>query len=299
VAATVGAHLWSRDADGLARRAAELESYGFASLTVGDHLHPGAIGPLTACAIIAGATTRARLGPLVLNNDFRHPVVLAREAAALADLSRGRFELGLGAGYAQREYERAGIPFSPRRVRIARLSESARILRGLLAGETVDVVGAHYEVRGESVPVSQSVPILIGGNSPELHDVAAEHGDILSLAGSVVGRDGGSDYAASAVERQLRRLGDSRPDVHVLVQWHEVTANRHAAAERAAAGVDAPLEIVLDSPYVLVGTAEEIAEQLHRDNERFGITRWTIFADRPDLQAAEALLPVLELLGQR
>ena len=303
---TLGVQLWERDAGALRAKAAEVESLGFASITVGDHLHVRAIAPLTACAIVAGATTRVQIGPLVLNNDLRHPVVLAHEAAALADLSGGRFELGLGAGYARGEYERAGIPFAPRTVRVARLAESACILRSLLAGETVDFAGEHYQVRGESLPPREHhVPILIGGNSSDLHAVAAEHADIVGFAGSPRSAAGvdASDYASDALERQretLRHLAGeryARQQRHVLVQWHELTNDRRAAAERAARPLEVSAEVALDSPYVLLGTANEIATQLREHHARFGITRWTVFGDRPDLQPAETLVPVLELLG--
>jgi probable F420-dependent oxidoreductase len=299
--ATLGAILFSRDAASVRERAAQVEALGFASISVPDHL--GFFPPLTSCAIAAEATERVRIGPLVLNNDLRHPVVLAHEAAALADLSGGRFELGLGAGYARREYERAGIAFSPRRTRIARLAESARILRALFAGETVDFDGEHYQVHGQALPPQEhDVPILIGGNSPELHAAAADHADIVGLAGSAASRAVTSDYAASAVEGQIARLRAAPrfPDleVHALVQWHEVTSDRRAAAERAAHALEVSVEVALSSPYVLVGTPEEIAAQLRDHHDRFGITRWTIFADRPDLEPAESLVPVLHALSE-
>jgi probable F420-dependent oxidoreductase len=299
---SLGAHLWNRDAASLRQRAADLEALGFSSLTVGDHL--GYLAPLAACAIIAEATTHVRLGPLVLNNDFRHPVVLAQEAAALADLSGGRFELGLGAGYARREYEASGIAFSSRRIRVARLAESARILRALFAGERVSCTGAHYELRGASLPPPiHPIPILVGGNSPEVQAAAAAHADVLGLAGSANSRFEGSDYASAAVERQVglfRELAGERSariELQILVQWHEVTDDRLSAAKRAAPALEVPVDVVLDSPYVLLGTAAEIAKQIREHHARFGLTRWTVFADRPDLQRAEELVPVLELLG--
>jgi probable F420-dependent oxidoreductase len=286
----------------LAEKAARVEAQGFASITVGDHLHPRAIAPLTACAVVAGATERVRFGPLVLNNDFRHPVVLAREAAALAELSGGRFELGLGAGFARREYERAGIPFDSLAVRAGRLAESAAILRGLLAGEEVTFVGEHYVVRGESMRAPPPVPVLIGGNSRAVHAAAAEHADFVGLIG--IGGEA-SDFSTAGLERQVERLRElagprfDRLELHALVQWHEVTDDRASAAERAGPSLDVPAEIGLDSPYVLIGAAEEIAAQLHGLRERLGLTRWTVFGDRPDLQPADALVPVLELLAPR
>lgn len=303
MAPTLGAHLWNRDAATLRERATQVEALGFASISVGDHL--GYFPPLTACAIVAEATTRVRLGPLVLNNDFRHPVVLAHEAAALADLSGGRFELGLGAGYARREYERAGIPFASRAVRVARLGESATILRGLFSGEAVSFVGEHYVIREQALPrPAHRVELLIGGNSPEVHLVGALHGDMVGLAGSPRSRVGGSsDYSFGALERQvteLRHLAGprfSRLELHVLVQWHEVTGDRRAAAERAARALEVSVDVALDSPYVLLGTADEIATQLREHHHALGITRWTVFADRRDIQSAETLVPVLDLLA--
>ena len=253
--------------------------------------------------MLATSTTRARIGPLVLNNDFRHPAVLAHEAAALADLSDGRFELGLGAGYNQREYERSGIPFLPRRTRIARLAEAAAIVRALLAGETVSFDGEHYRVRELRLPEPvRSAPILIGGSSRELLAVAAAHADVVTLAGSPRSSiEGTSDYAREAVDRQaalVRELSGRSIELHVLVQWHEVTDDREAAARRAASSLEVSPRIALDSPYVLIGTAAEIAASVHDWHERVGITRFTIFADRPELQPADVFAPVLDSLSR-
>lgn len=305
MAPELGAVIWRREPHALATRAAELESLGFASVNVGDHLIPQAAGALTACAVIAEATTRVQLGPLVLNNDLRHPVVLAQEAAALADLSGGRLELGLGSGYAVPEYERSGITFSSAAIRAARLEEAVRILRALLTSGSADFTGEHYTVRGELIsPPVERVPILIGGNSRALHAVAGAHADILGLIGFGPGaaNHDHSEFTTAGLERQLERLRELAGDrfaeieLHTLVQWHELTHDRRSAAERAAAGLDLPVEAVLDSPYALLGTADEIAATLREHHERLGITRWVVFADRPDLAPAEALVPVLERL---
>jgi probable F420-dependent oxidoreductase len=303
---TLGAVLWGGVAHEFGERAASLEELGFGSFAVGDHL--GHYPPLTACAVIAQATETAQLGPLVLNNDFRQPAVLAREAAALADLSGGRFELGLGAGYAQREYIRAGIAYQPAATRVARLGEAAQILSGLLAGEQVTFNGQYYRLHEDSLPeVEHRVPLLIGGNSPAVHAVAARYGDILNFVGLSSIRGGSvedmSDFSTQALDRQVHALSALEREVvgdlerHVLVQWHDVTSDRLGAAERAAKHLNLPPAIVLDSPYVLIGTAEEIAAQFHSHNETFGITRWTIFANHPHLQPGEALAPVITALA--
>jgi probable F420-dependent oxidoreductase len=303
---TLGAVLWGNAARQFRERAAMLEQLGFGSFSVGDHL--GHYPPLPACAVIAAATHVARLGPLVLNNDFRQPAVLAREAAALADLSGGRFELGLGAGYARREYLRAGIPYEPAATRIARLAETAEILSRLFGGEEVTFEGEYYHVQEDALhALERRVPLLIGGNSPAVHAVAVRHANILNLVGLSPIRGGTvedlSDFSAGALDRQVHALNGFRRDVaghlerHVLVQWHEVTGDREFAAETAAKRLQVPVEVVLDSPYVLIGTTEEIAAQMRSHNQAFGITRWTIFADHPELQPAESLAPVIPALA--
>lgn len=303
---TLGAILFGRTATTFRERGAALEELGFGSFSVGDHLphYP----PLAACAAIAAGTARARVGPLVLNNDFRNPSLLAREAVAVSELSNGRLELGLGAGYARREYVWAGIRYDPGPVRVARLGEAAEILSRLFAGEEVTFRGEHYTVEADSLRERPfRVPLLIGGNSPAVHAIAARHADILNLTG-LSSRRGGtveelSDFTTGALDVQLVALETFERRVagelerHVLVQWHQVTDNRQRAAEQAAQRLGVPPSVVLGSPYVLIGSPGEIAGQLRDHHQRFGITRWTIFADRPDLQPGETLAPVLRELA--
>src|SRR4051812_49735964 len=116
--------------------------------------------------ITVAENTSLRAGIMVLNNDFRHPALLAREAATIDLLTDGRLELGLGAGHGWPEYERIGLAFDPAPVRVDRLEESVQILRRLLDGETVEYAGDHYTINGETTyprPVQDRVPILIGG----------------------------------------------------------------------------------------------------------------------------------------
>ncbi len=91
--------------------ARDAESIGYEHLLVADHLMIGASTAFTAMASAAAVTTELRVGTYVLNNDFRHPVIVAHEFAALADLSGGRATLGLGAGHMKFEYDQAGLPF--------------------------------------------------------------------------------------------------------------------------------------------------------------------------------------------
>ena len=146
----VGVQVWGAGAAALTARARQVEELGFDAVSVPDHLVGPLGAPLLTCAVLAQATSRVRVQTWVLNNDLRHPAVLAREVAALAELSGGRFELGLGAGHAKEEYDRTGIPFDPGPVRVARMCESVQILRRLLAGEEVTFEGEHYRLTGRA-----------------------------------------------------------------------------------------------------------------------------------------------------
>jgi probable F420-dependent oxidoreductase len=159
-----------------AEHARKVEALGYATLLMADHFGD-LLAPFPALVAAADVTTTLRLGTLVICNDFRHPAVLAQEAATLDLLSDGRVELGLGAGWLRAEYERTGILFEPGPVRVARLEESVRIVKGLLAGETVTFAGQHYTVTdlpGLPRPVQQPhPPLLVAGGGRRILTLAA------------------------------------------------------------------------------------------------------------------------------
>src|SRR5206468_12458744 len=127
----------------LARR---VEGAGYSTLYVPDHFVEHPLAPTVALAHAAAVTTELRVGPLVLGNDYKHPVVLAREMATLDMLSNGRLELGIGAGWMTADYAKAGMPLDRPGVRIARLTESITVLKGLFAEGPFTFEGEHYRV---------------------------------------------------------------------------------------------------------------------------------------------------------
>src|SRR6266566_1163124 len=176
-----------------AETARKIEHLGYSVLTVPDHL-ADLFAPMPAVLSAAEATKHLRVGTNVLNNDFRHPVLVAREAATVDLLTDGRLELGLGAGYVKSEYEQVGLRFDLGGARVERLAEAVVIVRRLLTGERVTFAGRHYRVTDHTVyplPVQQPhPPILIGGNGPQLLTLAAKEADIISLTGITFRRGG-------------------------------------------------------------------------------------------------------------
>src|SRR4029079_6175414 len=124
--------------------ARQAEALGYSTLFVPDHFVDHPLAPVPALAAAAAVTTTLRVGPLVLGNDYKHPVVLAREAATIDLLSDGRLEFGIGAGWMTVDYEKAGLPLDRPGVRIARLAEAITILKGLFATGQITIPGEHY-----------------------------------------------------------------------------------------------------------------------------------------------------------
>lgn len=276
----------------LAKKARKIEALGYDTMTFPDHLNER-IAPMPALMAAAEATSRLRVGTNVLNNDLRHPVMLAREAAAIDLLTDGRLQLGLGAGSIKSEYDEAGLRFDRGRVRIARLAEAVGVIKRLLQGENVTFSGQHYQVTGHTIaplPIQKPhPPILIGGNGTQLLTLAAREADIVGFSG-ITFRKGGaappdvSAWRASAVDERVKLVREAageerfaRLELNALVQRVIVTQGRHAAAEELAQRwPELSADDLLQSPYVLIGTTDQIAEQLQAMRQRWGISHYVV-----------------------
>jgi len=288
-----------------ADKARTVERLGYSVLLVPDHL-ADLLAPFPALAAAAAATTRLRVGTAVLNNDFRHPVLTAREAATLDVLSGGRLELGLGAGHMRSEYEQAGLPFEPAATRIERLGEAVVIVKRLLEGESVTFGGRHYRVTGHTIhprPVQRPrPPVFIGGNAPRLLEVAAREADIVGLTGIAFRRGGAepdvADFRAPIVDERVqlvRELAGARVELNALVQRVIVTDDRQKAAhELTARWPSLSADDVLATPYLLIGTVEQMVEDLRARRERWGISYYMTHETFMD-----ALAPVVARLAGR
>ena len=273
VGRAVSASEW-RDA---ARRA---EDIGFSSILVPDHVAEDLLSPMVALATMAEATTTLRVGTFVLNNDFRHPALLAREAATIDLLTDGRLELGIGAGHAAPEYAEIGLRFDRASVRVTRLEESARLLRRLFDGEEVTAAGTHYSVHAHRLAPARRPCLMVGGNGDRVLRVGAEVADIVGFTGLgstlADGQRHDIQWAPEQIDAKVaivRSAAGARLDdieLNALVQYVEITSDRVTAAERVAERLDA--RELLDAPYMLIGTVAEIVEQLHAARERWGFT---------------------------
>jgi probable F420-dependent oxidoreductase len=272
-------------------KARKVETLGYSVMLVPDHLTP-ILATLPAVMSAADATTRLRIGTNVLNNDLRHPVLLAREAATIDVLSDGRLELGLGAGYMRIEYDQAGLRFDRGGIRVERLAESVAIVKGLLGGAEVNFVGRHYRVTGHKIypwPVQRPhPPIIIGGNGPRLLELAAREADIVNLTGLTFTRGGTSlDMSGWTVAglaertRVIRQAAGERFDrLELSAQIQRVIVTdrpREAAEELQKRWEQLSVDEILEAPFVLIGTVDEMVEALQARRDRWGISYFVTF----------------------
>jgi probable F420-dependent oxidoreductase len=291
-----------------------VEDLGFSTFLIRDHLVPDFFGdqpaPLVALASAAALTTRLRVGTMVLAVDYRHPVMLAKEAATLDVVSGGRLELGLGAGWLRREYEAAGLVFDPAGTRIERLEETIRIVDGLFGAGPISFSGKHYTVTdldGHPKPVQRPrPPILIGGGRRRVLNLAGRAADIVGIlttsvaTGTVV--DEASERLAASVEQKLAWVregaGARYDDIElsliptlVLESDREVAASNLIAA-RGWTGVS--VSDVLAMPSVFIGAVEEVAEQMEERRAVYGFSYYVV----SDRQLDRVALLVARLTGR-
>jgi probable F420-dependent oxidoreductase len=287
---------------GLARRAEEL---GYDTLFVPDHF-TDQLAPVPAMMAAADATTDLKVGCLVFDNDYKHPVVLAKEMASLDVLSGGRTELGLGAGWMRTDYDQAGMPYDEPGVRVDRMAEGLAVLRGLFAEGPFSFQGEHYtisDLEGLPKPVQQpGPPILIGGGRPRVLRIAAQEADIVginpSLRAGAIGAETVADTTAEVTDQKLAwvkeaaggRYADLELNTLVVAAVH--TDDRDGSAEGIAALFGAPADDVLASPHVMVGDTAQLCESLEQRRERWDLSYFVLQGE----ETMEAMAPVVAQL---
>jgi probable F420-dependent oxidoreductase len=282
-------------------RARTAEGLGYSTLYVPDHLDDQ-FAPLIAMSVAAEATSTLSVGSLVLDNDFRHPVVLAKEIATLGLAAEGRVEVGLGAGWLHSDYEPAGIDFDEASVRVDRLSESLTIMKALWSQGEATFAGTHYSVRGARCDPRPETPprTIVGGGSKRVLTMAAREADIVGINTSL--RSG--EYAgASALTVDLdhydrclgwvrQAAGDRFGDIEIQVlAFTVIVVPSQRAAVRTARLLGLPEE-ALDLPIVLIGTVDDICDRLFERRERWGFSNIVV----PD-DTIETFAPVVARLA--
>ena len=261
------------------------EDNGFSSLTMPDHF-TDQLAPVPALMSAADATKNLRMGALVWDNDYKHPVVLAKELATLDLLSDGRLEIGIGAGWMATDYEQSGIVYDKPGVRINRFLEGLEIIKRAMSGEKFSFTGQHYKITdyvSAPLPVQRPCPpILIGGGGPRVLKLAAQLADIVginpSMKDGVVNAETISHMSAEAVSEKIKIVQSAASsrmqDIELNIRTFLV--NIRDSADEAINGTANMLKVdpkmVADSPFALMGPPAKIAEDLLARRERWGLS---------------------------
>jgi probable F420-dependent oxidoreductase len=269
--------------------ARRVEALGYDTFVLPDHFEQQwfAAGPGLMAA--AAATDTLRISSLVYSNNFRHPALLAREAATIDVLSEGRLEFGIGAGYYLPEYSQIGIELPGAAVRVRALREALAVIKGLWSSGPVTFHGEHYtitDMEGWPKPLQHPhPPIQVGGGGKRMLTLAAQEADIVGIiaqSGKAGGIEFGRDTDALVAEKVgwVREAAGQRFDsleLAALIWQVVVTDHRRSAAEDVAQRFGLTADQVLASPYFLVGSLSTIIEDVQAFRERHCISYLTVF----------------------
>lgn len=280
------------------------EAHGFDVLTMPDHFDDQ-LAPVPALMTAADATTSLRIGALVWDNDYKHPVVLAKELATMDLLSDGRLEIGIGAGWMRSDYDAAGMQYDTPGVRIDRFIEGVAIIRGLMKPDPFSFEGNHYTITnmtGLPRPVQQPCPpVLVGGGGKRVLTYAAQEVDIIGINGTltagVVGAEAIASMTAEAVDEKVavvanagaHRLGEIEMNVRAF--FVNVTDDRANAVSSMANLIRVPEEMIINTPFALIGSPSSIIEDLIARREKWGFSYVIVGA-----QDIESFAPVVAAL---
>jgi probable F420-dependent oxidoreductase len=265
-------------------RAKRIEAMGYDTLAMPDHMVGGAWAPMPALAALAPVTTKLRFGTLVIDNDFRNPVVYAREVALLDVLSAGRFELGLGAGWLDRDYQGTGIAFDRGRVRVARLAEAVTLMKRLFTEESVDFSGAYYTVtKAECRPKTVQQPhppLMIAGGGTEILTLAAKEADIVAIVPAGItgtGKLANEAVTLDTLKRQaelVRKTAGDRADAIEFSMFLDcvLTDDRTKKIAEMAEIAKVDPDLITHSAYRGIGTIDEIRSHVRRLRQEVGMT---------------------------
>lgn len=291
------------DGKSWADQARKAEDLGYSTLFLPDHFGDQ-LAPLPAMMAAADATTELRVGALVFDNDYKHPVVLAKELATVDVLSGGRIEVGLGAGWMKSDYVQSGIPMDAPGVRVTRMEEGIAVLKGCLGPGPFSFTGEHYEIAGydgHPKPVQSPPPLLIGGGAKRVLSIAAREADIVGINPSIhsgqVDAAAAQNGATAETDKKLawvrEAAGDRYDDleINMLMFAGILTDDRKGTAEMMAPLFGLPPEELDTYPHVCIGTVEQIVDDLRARRERWDVSYVVFQGD-----TMETMAPVVAAL---
>ncbi len=287
----------SPDGRSWVEQARRIESLGYSIAQMPDHFNQQ-FAPLPGLQAVLDATTTLRAGALVFDNDYKHPLVLAKELATMDVLSDGRVEIGLGAGWMLSDYDEAGLQYDRPGVRIDRFVEGLAVIKGLMGAGPFSFAGEHYVITnhdGFPKPVQRPhPPLIIGGGGKRVLTIAAREADIVGVNGSlhagVIGPDAIATMTAEQVAANVSIVADAAAaagrldhvEMHIRTFFVSVTDDRERRTEEMASLIGVGPEMIAASPFAMIGTPSQIADDLIERRERYGFSFVTVGAAELD-----------------
>ena len=241
----------------------------------------------------AAATSTLRVGTFVLDNDFRHPAAVAKEAATVDLLTDGRFELGIGAGWNAADYRKTGLTFEPAGTRVSRLAESLQIIKAFFSGQPVTFHGQHYQIEGldaSPLPVQRPrPPIMLGANGRRMLTLAAQEADILNFPDRPpVGRStAGNPGLGVAFPEQIAVVREAAGSRYEQLELSvlcipRLTDQVDQTIETLAAQMETTTDVIKAMPSTLIGSVDAVVEKLQANRDMFDLSYPVIFAPAID-----------------
>lgn len=287
-----------------AAQARRAEDLGFDTLLLPDHFGDQ-LAPVPALAAAAAATTTLKVGTLVFDNDYKHPVVLAKELATIDVLSGGRLEIGLGAGWMLSDYQQSGIAYDSGPTRVDRFEEGLAVIKGLLGPGPFSFQGEHYQITeldGLPKPVQQPLPpIIVGGGLKRMLTIAGREADIVGINPTMPNGTADADAARSGTaeltDQKLQWVKDAAGaryddvEINLLTLGCFITDDRDTLAEQFAPLFGLTTAQLLEFPHVFLGTEDQICEQIEARRDRWDASYIVVQSD-----ALEAMAPIVARL---
>jgi probable F420-dependent oxidoreductase len=296
----------ARSAKGWRRKVRKIEELGYSTLVMPDHFIGTRFAPMVGISLAAAVTTTLRIGHLVIGNDYKHPAVVAKEAATLDLASDGRVELGLGAGWMKTDYDALGLPYDRPGTRIDRVGEAIQIVKGAWGEGPFSFEGEHYTIRDyDGLPKPQQLPrppIVVGGGGPKVLRLAGREADIVginpSVRAGVINRNAAQDSFAEVVDQKVSWIregaGDRFDDLELQIRYFlgAITDDRHGFAAAIAPRFGLDPDEALASAIACVGTVDEVCDLLIERRKRWHVS-YAVFGD----DNYEAFAPVVARLA--
>jgi probable F420-dependent oxidoreductase len=298
------------------------EDLGYSTFFLADHFlsagpaldstyhPPQMLAAVPAIAMALEQTKTLRVGCRVFCNDYRHPIILAKEAATMDYLSGGRLEFGIGAGWIKNEYDAVNLPFDEFPERFARFAETVQAYKAFMSGEPLDIAGDAVRWTGFSgTPAPAQTPyppLMIGGGSKKILHFAGQEADIVSLnfnnRAGMLGPDGMNSGLAAATAKKIEWIksgaGARFDNIELEIGAYNTIITDHPEPTAQAIGdaLGMSAEDILTHPHCLIGSVDFICEELQRRREAYGISYIAVLDDGTN-NMVEAFAPVVARLA--